>query len=260
MSVDDVHAVVHIEAAESQIMLPDGTRADVENYALPGGVLHVEYDGAIDHPDTRVALVWQPLRQTFDAVTSLLKRVGEPASGRDALVRGLEQAPAVWIEPKCDRVLTYYRRPEYWIGDEVATVLRVEGLSKLPGESPAIEAVRAWRASGAPPNALEPPKAVATATAQPEASGGEIPPRRTVYVRPVYPPLALKQGVKGLVTLRIFVQRNGRVAVARVADVQPAGYGFEQAAVEAAEQWRFIPVNDRGRPVDGVVEITVQFP
>src|SRR5262245_40564083 len=126
MSVEEVHAAVHVEAAESEILLPDGSRGDVESYALPEGVLRVEYDGPLGRPETRVALVWQPMRQTLDAVTTLLNRAGEPASGRDALVRGLEHAPAVWIEPRCDRVLTYYRRPEYWIGEEPSTVLRVE--------------------------------------------------------------------------------------------------------------------------------------
>jgi TonB family protein len=87
-----------------------------------------------------------------------------------------------------------------------------------------------------------------------------MPPRRATYVAPVYPPRAKAQGVAGVVTLRIFVQKNGKVSLARVADVDPPGYGFETAAVEAADQWRFHPALHKGRPVEGVVDFTVKFP
>jgi hypothetical protein len=83
-----------------------------------------------------VALVWQPLLLTFDSVTGLVKRFGEPASGKNALVRGLQPDAAVWILPKCDVVVTYYRRPEYWVGEDIATLLRVERISGLTAESP----------------------------------------------------------------------------------------------------------------------------
>jgi TonB family protein len=267
MTPDDVGAVMHVEAETSELNLPDGTHADAEEYPVPGGVVHVEYDGPVNRRETRVALVWQTLPQTYETVMALVKRVGEPSSGRDALVRGLQNMPAVWIDPKCDQVLSYYRRPEYWVQDDIATVVRVERLSKVSGESPASESVVAWRASGAPPPAEA--AAVAEAPASPprareaqavSASSGTMPPRRVGYVQPVYPKRAKEQGVTGLVTLRVFVQKNGKVSVARVASVQPRGYGFEEAAIDAAERWRFNPALEHGRPVEGVVDITVQFP
>jgi len=267
MTPDEVGGTMHIEASTSQVMLGDGTKVTVEEYPLPQGLVHVEYDGPVDRRGTKVALVWQPLLMTYDAVTSLVKRYGEPASGKNALVRGLQPGAAVWIEPKCDAVLTYYRRPEYWVGDDIATLLRVERLSRVTAESPSIDGVSAWRASGAPsPTPTAPVETASAATERPpraealSASNGTIAPRRTEYVAPVYPKRAKEQGVKGLVTLRIYVQKNGKVALARVADVDPAGYGFEQAAIAAAERWRFIPALDHGRAVEGVVDITVQFP
>jgi protein TonB len=76
----------------------------------------------------------------------------------------------------------------------------------------------------------------------------------------VYPPLAKEQGVKGFVKLRVLVQRSGKIAIVRVADVEPTGYGFEKACVDAAEQWKFTPAMSGGRPVEGVAEFTIQFP
>ena len=270
LKADEVSATLRVEAAPRQVTLADGTRATVEDYATSDGRVHVEYDGPVNRGDTRVALVWQTLPLSYDAVTSLVKRLGEPASGKDALVRSLQPGPAVWVDAKCDEVVTYYRRPEYWIGDEVATVLRVERLSKISSESPAGDAVAAWVAKGAP--AAQPPRpseAPTQATAVAASDGGpaaaavspdEMPPRRATYVAPVYPPRAKAQGVAGVVTLRIFVQKNGKVSLARVADVDPPGYGFETAAVEAADQWRFHPALHKGRPVEGVVDFTVKFP
>ena len=139
MTPDEVGGTMHIEAASSQVTLADGTKATVEEYPLPGGLVHVEYDGLADRRGTKVALVWQPLLLTFDSVTSLVKRFGEPASGKNALVRGLQPSAAVWIQPKCDMVVTYYRRPEYWVGDDIATLLRVERISRLTAESPGID-------------------------------------------------------------------------------------------------------------------------
>ena len=286
MTPDEVAGTMHIEAATSQVMLADGTKATVEEYPLPGGLVHVEYDGLADRRGTKVALVWQPLLLTFDAVTGLVKRFGEPASGKNALVRGLQPSAAVWIQQKCDMVVTYYRRPEYWVGDDIATLLRVERISGLTAESPGLDGVAAWRASGAPtpaeekatdvataaapaaPPATVAPKSTAASATAPapakatvvSATSGTTGPQRTAYVQPVYPERAKQQGVKGVVTLRVFVQKNGKVALARVADVEPTGYGFEQAAVAAAERWRFNPAMERGRPVEGIVDITVEFP
>ena len=287
MTPDEVGGTMHIEAATSEVTLGDGTKVTVEEYPLPGGLVHVEYDGLVEKRGTRVALVWQPLLLTFDSVTGLVKRFGEPTSGKNGLVRGLQPSAAVWIQQKCDMVVTYYRRPEYWVGDDIATLLRVERISGLTAESPGIDGVAAWRASGAPtpaqdkaadvaaasdpaaPPATVAPKTAADSSTPPppaakptviSSANATVGPQRTAYVQPVYPQRAKQQGVKGTVTLRVFVQKNGKVALARVADVEPAGYGFEQAAVAAAERWRFNPAMERGRPVEGIVDITVQFP
>lgn len=272
--VEDVRATLRVEPALShQVVLPDGRRVSVEDYVLREGALHVQYDGPANRGTSRVTLVWQPLRATDETVTSLLNRLGEPSAGRDALVRNLEQGSVVWIQPMCDQVVTYYRRPQHWIGDDVSTVLRAERLSQLDDASPAGEAVRTWRANAAtvpdvevataaPPEAtaLEAKASIAPSSSDAQDATGDTPARVTRHVRPVYPKRAQEQGVKGLVKLRVLVLKSGKVAMVRVADVEPEGYGFEPAAVAAVEQWRFAPASVQGRAVEGFTDVTVEFP
>jgi len=54
MTPDEVGGTMHIEAASSQVTLADGTKATVEEYPLPGGLVHVEYDGLADRRGTKV--------------------------------------------------------------------------------------------------------------------------------------------------------------------------------------------------------------
>ena len=277
MTSDDVHATVRMDASTSEVLLPDGKWASVEEYTLPGGILHVEYDGLVRRGETRVLLLRQPLAQTYEAVNGLTQRLGPPSSGGDALVHSLQTGPAVWVDSKCDAVLTYYRRPDSWVADESSTVVRIERLSKVTAESPASEAVQAWRAKGSQPlaAATAPPRAESPAASTPATArkangttdasmlsaspGRETPPKRTEYIAPLYPNRAKKMGVTGIVTLKVYVQKNGKVALARVASAEPEGYGFEDAAVEAVEQWRFSPATLDGRRVEAQVDVVVQF-
>ena len=77
-------------------------------------------------------------------------------------------------------------------------------------------------------------------------------PARTAPVlseraEPVYPPAARDKGFGGTVTLEITVGADGAVASVKVA--RPAGFGLDEAALEAARRFRFRPATERGRPV-----------
>ena len=259
MTAGEVHAL-HGKGTSTPIVLPGGVRASAEDYSLPDGVLRVEYDGLADRAATRVTLARQPLRLTYEAMASLVKRLGQPVSGRDALVEGLRNEPAIWISSQCNAVLTYYRRTETWFAEEVNTFVRVESLSSLPPESPASDAVKAYLASGSPPPVPdELPADGAVAASVAKESVYDTPPRRTEYVRPIYPPGAKQLGVKGAVTVHVVVQRTGAVSDAKIVQAEPAGYGFEEAVLEAAKRWRFVPATREGVPVDGEVDIVVRF-
>src|SRR5687767_11260103 len=66
------------------------------------------------------------------------------------------------------------------------------------------------------------------------ATGKATLPRPVNYAPPEYPPEAEKQGIEGSVTLELDIDRTGKVT--RAAVVEPAGHGFDEAAVNAAKK------------------------
>ena len=74
---------------------------------------------------------------------------------------------------------------------------------------------------------------------------------------PVYPPEALKQRVRGVVVLRVLVDEQGRPAEIRVE--QGARSDLNEAATEAARQWRFEPGRKDGRAVKSYARVRFPF-
>lgn len=74
---------------------------------------------------------------------------------------------------------------------------------------------------------------------------------------PVYPPEALEAGLEAAVTVRIHIDATG--VVTQVDVVEPVGHGFDEAAVEAAEQYLFTPAEWDGVPGPIIVETTIHF-
>src|SRR5262245_19821042 len=64
-------------------------------------------------------------------------------------------------------------------------------------------------------------------------------PRPLNYTPPRYPPEAEKAGLEANVVLKLDIDKTGKVTKAEV--VEPAGHGFDEAAVEAAMQLAFEP-------------------
>lgn len=97
---------------------------------------------------------------------------------------------------------------------------------------------------GAAPEAEAPPGAHAP-------SGGAAqevrPPERIDTVEAAYPEEARVAGKEGSVTLRLTIDAGGRVTQADV--VTSAGYGFDEAAREAALRFRFTPARRGDRNV-----------
>ncbi len=69
----------------------------------------------------------------------------------------------------------------------------------------------------------------------------------TQRARAFYPPMALRMGIEGDVTLRIEVNSEGQVTRAEI--VKGAGSGFDEEALKAAKQSRFEPAQKDGRNV-----------
>jgi TonB family protein len=74
-----------------------------------------------------------------------------------------------------------------------------------------------------------------------------IAPELLEQVEPVYPEAARAAGLEARVSLRLDIDREGRVAQALV--VEPQGHGFDEAALHAAKQLSFQPARRDGQPI-----------
>jgi TonB family protein len=93
---------------------------------------------------------------------------------------------------------------------------------------------------------------------QPLAAGSDgVPvPKKKKHVQPVYPPEALAQGIRGIVILDLVIDTEGRVAETHVIRSIP---GLDEAALVAARQWRYEPVEVDGRPVSVRLTVPITF-
>jgi TonB family protein len=73
---------------------------------------------------------------------------------------------------------------------------------------------------------------------------------------PVYPPLAKRAGLTGIVRLQIRVRADGTVGVDKVLEGQPT---LTEAAVSAVQQWRATPEEVGGKKVDVISTVTFNF-
>ena len=80
----------------------------------------------------------------------------------------------------------------------------------------------------------------------------------TVQPPPPYPESARQAGAEGFVELSFVVLRDGRVGWARVVKAQPSGF-FEAAALEGVRDWRFVPAQRDGEPVECQIQTRVRF-
>ncbi len=88
--------------------------------------------------------------------------------------------------------------------------------------------------------------------------GGVTMPQILQQTTPTYTDDAIKAKVQGVVILQAVIRRDGRVDSFKV--LRALGYGLEEKAIqEIASQWIFRPGTLKGRPVDVLATIEVQF-
>jgi TonB family protein len=104
--------------------------------------------------------------------------------------------------------------------------------------------------SGAGPAGAQTPPAAAATPAAPSfapAASEVQPPEVLRQAPPRYPEAARLAGLEARVTLRLDIDREGKVSHAEV--VEPRGHGFDEAALAAAQQLRFRPAQRQGQPI-----------
>ena len=95
------------------------------------------------------------------------------------------------------------------------------------------------------------------AAAQRNAGGSLVkPPLKTKDVKPVYPALAQRARVSGVVVVEGMIGADGRIQCARVVKSVPL---LDQAALDAVSQWEFTPVVLNGTPMPIRMSMSVNF-
>lgn len=112
----------------------------------------------------------------------------------------------------------------------------------------------------APATAAPAPPPVTTAPpAQPAAL---TPPRfNAAYLNnppPTYPVMARRLGEEGKVMLRVLVTPEGTAAEVRIQNSSGSPM-FDDAALEAVRQWRFVPARQGDNPVAAWVQVPIVF-
>ena len=85
---------------------------------------------------------------------------------------------------------------------------------------------------------------------------GVTPPRRIVYVQPVYPAIALTNRVTGRVVIEAIIGPTGDVESTRV--VQSVRL-LDEAALAAVRRWKYTPTLLSGVPVSVILTVSVDF-
>jgi protein TonB len=81
-------------------------------------------------------------------------------------------------------------------------------------------------------------------------------PTKVKNVDPVYPDVAIRANIQGVVILELTIMPAGRVAEVKVLRSVPL---LDEAAVAAARQWVYTPTLLDGVPVSVVMTVTVRF-
>jgi len=82
-------------------------------------------------------------------------------------------------------------------------------------------------------------------------------PSKEILARINYPPMALKQGIEGVVYLELFIDAEGRIRKINV--LKDPGYGFAEAAVNAVTGLTYTPALVNGKPAAVRFRYPVRF-
>jgi TonB family protein len=86
---------------------------------------------------------------------------------------------------------------------------------------------------------------------------GVSPPRVIRRVEPQYTDLARANRIQGSVVLEAVITEDGTARIVRIA--RSLGYGLDESAVTALQQWTFAPGMKDGKPVNVALNIVVNF-
>jgi TonB family protein len=92
----------------------------------------------------------------------------------------------------------------------------------------------------------------------PRASESQgLVPRNIRQVNPQYPEALKPYGITGSVLMHVIVDEKGKPTVSDI--MEPAGFGLEQAAIDAVQQWEYEPARSNGTPVKVYFRVRINF-
>ena len=87
----------------------------------------------------------------------------------------------------------------------------------------------------------------------------EVAPAQVNQVTPIYPPLAQRAGIEGIVWINVLIAKDGTVRDVIVVKDSGANAGFEEAAVDAAYKTVWKPAIANGQPIAVWATYKVEF-
>ena len=90
-----------------------------------------------------------------------------------------------------------------------------------------------------------------------EGPAFDVRPVPTKTPPPEYPYALKREGVSGVVAVKVLIDVNGSVAECAVS--KSTNPGFEAAALDAVKKWKFKPAKKDGAPVEARLIIPIQF-
>ena len=100
-----------------------------------------------------------------------------------------------------------------------------------------------------------------TAAIAEKAEEDLVPPQiiLSTQKQPVYPPAARDARYTGSVLIEMKVLKDGSVGDAKVVACSRPKVGFEDAAIAAVRQWRFVPATVNGEAIDVATRLKLNF-
>lgn len=80
---------------------------------------------------------------------------------------------------------------------------------------------------------------------------------KAIQEKIIYPEIAKRAGIEGRVFIKAFVNKYGKVVATQI--IKGKGAGLDEAAISAAQQTKFMPALQKGKPVGAQVVIPVLF-
>ena len=109
--------------------------------------------------------------------------------------------------------------------------------------------------------AAEEPASQAEPDAEVADAQGVLPPQIILGTQkaPRFPPAALAARFSGAVTVQVTVGADGKLEDVKAIECNHPNVGFEKAAVDAVEEWRFEPAMKGSEPVEYTTSFRLNF-